>query len=194
MTRMISAWALTSAQVTIEDRSLLSCTCLSRSRPSMSTAPAARAAATQTSSNSSAEGTAENVAKRGLLQSKRRDRSDRLQQVSGRWFGAVEATATVISTATKRSSAAACYVDRGSCDITRFVRGEPHDRPCDLVECAGPAHRDAVLHALDPPCGSPWTEVSGDETRSHVVDPDPVPGDLLGEPRRQRLEDRKSVV
>ena len=55
---MMSRWAVTSAQVTIDARSVFSSTCFGRLSPSTRTAPPARAAATATSSSSAGDGPA----------------------------------------------------------------------------------------------------------------------------------------
>ncbi len=58
MSSMMSRWAVTSAQVTIDERSVFSSTCFGRLSPSTRTAPPARAAATATSSSSAGDGLA----------------------------------------------------------------------------------------------------------------------------------------
>ena len=55
---MMSRWAVTSAQVTMDERSVFSSTCFGRLSPSTRTAPPARAAATATSSSSAGDGAA----------------------------------------------------------------------------------------------------------------------------------------
>ena len=56
MIEKISAWAVTSAQVTIEARSLFITTSFGRAKPSIRIAPPARAAAIATSSSSAGVG------------------------------------------------------------------------------------------------------------------------------------------
>ena len=56
------------------------------------------------------------------------------------------------------------------------------------LRLAGALHRNRAAHPFDAAGRTPWSEVTGDQAGANGVDPDPVGGDLLGEPGGQRLE------